>query len=106
MCGLCLRSGKAVASHLLGRATQGGGMVQLLENGLKAGQMRFFSSLPAPDESGQAPTSLDGYVAHPKLLNENVLKAEYAVRGALYNKAVEMQNQGADIIYTNGGAGG
>jgi hypothetical protein len=29
---------------------------------------------------------------------------QYAVRGELYNKALELQKQGRDLIFTNGGA--
>ena len=36
-------------------------------------------------------------------LNPNLLKAQYAVRGELYNKAVEMAAAGKEIIYTNVG---
>jgi hypothetical protein len=41
-------------------------------------------------------------VAHPSLLNPDLLKAQYAVRGELYNKALELQKQGRDLIFTNG----
>ena len=33
-------------------------------------------------------------------MNHNLLKAQYAVRGELYNKAVEMAAAGKEIIYT------
>ena len=43
----------------------------------------------------------DGKVFHADLLNENVRKAEYAVRGELHLRAVELEKKGMDIIYTN-----
>lgn len=33
---------------------------------------------------------------------EDLLKAQYAVRGELYNKALELQKQGRELIFTNG----
>ena len=100
MCALCVRK-MARAAPSLGRLSS-----SLLE-GLKGGQARVFSSLPEPVDApaGGSPNAVEGYVAHPSALNPNVLKAEYAVRGALYNKAIEMQNEGKEIIYTNGGEG-
>ena len=60
-----------------------------------------YSAVPQPAD---APTTnrVDGYVLHPSTLNQNILKAQYAVRGELYNKAQELAAQGRDIIYTNG----
>jgi hypothetical protein len=40
-------------------------------------------------------------VMHRDLLNANVLKAQYAVRGELYLKAEELKEQGRKIIATN-----
>jgi hypothetical protein len=40
-------------------------------------------------------------VMHRDLLNANVLKAQYAVRGELYLKAEELRKQGRKIIATN-----
>ncbi len=65
--------------------------------------LRQFSSLPEPvAEAPAKPNSQDGYVAHPSLLNSDLLKAQYAVRGELYNKALELQAQGRELIFTNG----
>lgn len=65
---------------------------------------RFYGAMPAQetDQKEGPPTKVDGYVLHPTTLNENLLKAQYAVRGELYNKAQEMAAEGKDIIYTNG----
>ncbi len=65
---------------------------------------RMFSAVPQPAD---APSTgrVDGYVLHPSTMNHNVLKAQYAVRGELYNKAVELAGKGRDIIYTNGKCG-
>ena len=41
-------------------------------------------------------------VLHPTLLNANMLKAQYAVRGELYLKGEELRKAGRDILYTNG----
>ena len=64
--------------------------------------VRAFSSLPEPvhEAVGHA-NAKDGKVAHPSLLNENLLKAQYAVRGELYNKALELQKAGRELIFTN-----
>jgi glutamate--glyoxylate aminotransferase len=59
--------------------------------------------MPAQATGNDNPVKVDGYVLHPSTLNENLLKAQYAVRGELYNKAVEMAAEGKDIIYTNVG---
>lgn len=66
---------------------------------------RSFSALPAAAEpsSAEAPkNSVDGKVMHPSLLNANLLKTQYAVRGELYLKAEELRKQGKEIIFTNG----
>lgn len=47
------------------------------------------------------PNVKDGKVLHPDLMNERLVNAEYAVRGELYNKAVEMSKRGRHMIYTN-----
>lgn len=52
---------------------------------------------------GMAPDNIkEGKVLHPDLMNPAILKAEYAVRGELYNRAMELAAQGREIIYTNG----
>ena len=45
----------------------------------------------------------DGKVLHPDLLNENILKTQYAVRGELYLRAEELRRAGKEIIFTNVG---
>lgn len=45
----------------------------------------------------------EGKVLHPHLLNENVLKTEYAVRGELYLRAEQLRKEGKEIMFTNGG---
>ncbi|KDD76740.1 aminotransferase [Helicosporidium sp. ATCC 50920] len=53
---------------------------------------------------GMAPDNIkEGKVLHPDLMNPAILKAEYAVRGELYNRAMELAAQGREIIYTNVG---
>lgn len=47
--------------------------------------------------------SKDGKVMHPDLLNENLKKTQYAVRGELFLKAEELRKQGKEIIFTNVG---
>lgn len=66
--------------------------------------IRAYSAVPQPTDSASA-IKTDGYVLHPSTLNPNILKAQYAVRGELYNKAVELAAKGRDIIYTNGKCG-
>jgi len=81
---------------------------QLQPSAASASSARAFSAaaaLPAAAEpaSEAAPTnSLDGKVMHPSLLNANLLKTQYAVRGELYLKAEELRKQGKEIIFTNG----
>jgi hypothetical protein len=54
------------------------------------------------DPSAPPVNSKDGKVLHPELLNENMRKTQYAVRGELYLKAEELKNAGKPIIFTNG----
>ncbi|KAK9907475.1 hypothetical protein WJX75_004386 [Coccomyxa subellipsoidea] len=63
-----------------------------------------FASLPDPigDESPPQ-NSKDGKVLHPDLLNENMVRAEYAVRGELYLTGEELRKKGREIIFTNVG---
>lgn len=46
---------------------------------------------------------IDGKVLHPELLNDAVLKTQYAVRGELYLRAEQLRKEGKDIIFTNVG---
>eukprot|EP00890_Picochlorum_soloecismus_P003603 jgi/Picsp_1/4243/NSC_01752-R1_alanine aminotransferase len=64
---------------------------------------RMYGALPQSDTTHTNPTKVDGYVLHPSTLNQNMLKAQYAVRGELYNKAQELAAEGREIIYTNVG---
>jgi hypothetical protein len=52
--------------------------------------------------SSSAPHHIDGKVLHPDLLNGPVKRAEYAVRGELYLKAMQLQQKGMKIVFTNG----
>ncbi|NJR42521.1 MAG: hypothetical protein HC767_07505 [Akkermansiaceae bacterium] len=62
---------------------------------------RHFASVPQPrDES--IPHSKDGYVLHPDLINEAIKRTQYAVRGELYLRAMELEKNGMKITYTNG----
>ncbi len=63
---------------------------------------RWFASLPAPVEADSPEHSKDGKALHPDLVNANMRKAQYAVRGELYLKAEQLQQQGREIIMTNG----
>lgn len=53
----------------------------------------------APD--AHLPASKDGKVLHPELINPNILKTQYAVRGEIYLLAEKMRREGRDIIFTN-----
>lgn len=44
---------------------------------------------------------VDGKVLHPDLLPATVKQTSYAVRGELYLRALELQRDGKEIIYTN-----
>lgn len=62
---------------------------------------RFKSAMPEP-ESYDHLHEKDGKVLHPELLNEQVLKTQYAVRGELYLRAEQLRREGKEIIFTNG----
>ncbi|BDA47935.1 Alanine aminotransferase 2 [Coccomyxa sp. Obi] len=78
--------------------------VSLAAGGPCHGPSHGFASLPDPigDESPPQ-NSKDGKVLHPDLLNENMVRAEYAVRGELYLKGEELRKQGREVIFTNVG---
>lgn len=61
---------------------------------------RCFSATPQSFFS--VPHSKDGHVTHPDLLNEAVKRTQYAVRGELYLRAMELQKEGMKITFTNG----
>lgn len=44
----------------------------------------------------------DGKVLHPDLLNEDVVKTQYAVRGEIYLRSEQLRTEGMDILPTNG----
>eukprot|EP00955_Chlamydomonas_euryale_P110425 366000-Chlamydomonas_euryale.AAC.7 len=44
----------------------------------------------------------EGKVMHPDLLNESVVKTQYAVRGELYLRGEQLRQAGKEIIFTNG----
>jgi hypothetical protein len=67
---------------------------------------RSYAAVPQPVDRSERSNTIDGYALHPSTINPNILKAQYAVRGELYNKAVEMAAKGdMEITYTNGGCG-
>lgn len=70
-------------------------------------QARGMSANPAPayDDGEPLPAHKDGKVLHPELLNDNMRKTQYAVRGELYLKAEELKKSGKEIIFTNGAEG-
>lgn len=43
----------------------------------------------------------DGKVLHPDLLNEKVLKTQYAVRGEIYLRSEQLRKEGMEILPTN-----
>ena len=68
--------------------------------------LRAYAAVPQPVDRSERSNTIDGYALHPSTINPNILKAQYAVRGELYNKAVEMAAKGdMEITYTNGGCG-
>lgn len=66
-----------------------------------ASGLRFKSALAEP-VAESVPHEKDGKVFHPELMNESVLKTQYAVRGELYLRAEELRKAGKEIIFTNG----
>ena len=100
MCIICAMSrvGARRSRHLLGACCQQAGLCAPAAP-IQASQ-RSFSSLP---ETVASPASnvKDGFVSHPSLLNENLLKTQYAVRGELYAKAMELAASGRELIFTN-----
>ena len=100
MCALChaARRSKSLLTSLTSCAHRGMGHPTCYAATCEAGaEIRAFSAIPQPAETPTRTYQLD-----PSTLNPNILKAQYAVRGELYNKAVELAEQGRDIIYTNG----
>ena len=68
--------------------------VRYVENaGALASSCRAFASLAS---------SKEGKAMHPDLLNEAVKKTQYAVRGELYLRAMQLQDDGMSITFTNG----
>lgn len=108
MCVLChARKAKTLGKLLTTASRNGscGGTAAVVEgHGSNFVASRLFSAVPQPADPPST-GRVDGYVLHPTTLNQNILKAQYAVRGELYNKAVELAAKGREIIYTNGGCG-
>jgi hypothetical protein len=52
-----------------------------------------FASVPQPVDDS-IPHSKEGYVLHPGLINEAIKKTQYAVRGELYLRAMELEKGG------------
>lgn len=107
MCILCVSRGGARQLVRQGASALSGwaGEAAAPCSRLAAASTRAFSSLPDP--VGPPPSAhdnvRDGKVAHPELLNEDLRKAQYAVRGELYNAALKLQQAGRELIFTNGG---
>ncbi|PNH07271.1 Glutamate--glyoxylate aminotransferase 2 [Tetrabaena socialis] len=81
------------------RANQGG-----LNASWSVGGTRLKSAMPQPSETKDEDLhAKDGKVLHPHLLNENVVKTQYAVRGELYLRAEQLRKEGKEIIFTNVG---
>lgn len=53
--------------------------------------------------SAQQPAHKEGKVLHPDLLNEQLKKTQYAVRGELYLRGEQLRREGKEIIFTNVG---
>ena len=107
MCVLCAASRKSRSlSKLIGsshRASSSSAIASVEHAGFQWSTARAFSAVPQASGSETFTANrIDGFALHPSTINPNVLKAQYAVRGELYNKAVELAAQGRDIIYTNG----
>ncbi|MEW5315685.1 MAG: hypothetical protein WDW38_007095 [Sanguina aurantia] len=68
-----------------------------------AAALRSFASVAAAQSDASRPHELEGKVLHPSLLNDNVLKTEYAVRGELYLRAEQLRKEGKEIMFTNVG---
>lgn len=67
-----------------------------------ASQLRYKAALAAAEEQDNSLPHKDGKVLHPELLNENMRKTQYAVRGELYLRAEQLRQAGKEIIFTNG----
>jgi glutamate--glyoxylate aminotransferase len=105
MCILCSQAGRRSAKALHRLATSFGrsGTLKVAGEDAAYGVRAYAAAAqPAAAERSTTPNRIDGYVLHPSTMNPNILKAQYAVRGELYNKAQEMAAQGKEIIYTNG----
>lgn len=109
MCVLCqaTRKSKSISSLVMrGFATRGSSSSSVTQAkepmDVQKVLSRMYGALPQSDTTHTNPTKVDGYVLHPSTLNQNMLKAQYAVRGELYNKAQELAAEGREIIYTNG----
>jgi hypothetical protein len=67
---------------------------------------RWLAAVPRPAPTEDTfPHSKEGKTLHPDLLNEAVKKTQYAVRGELYLRAMQLQDEGMKIIFTNGAHG-
>uniref|UniRef100_A0A7R9Z8F2 Aminotransferase class I/classII large domain-containing protein n=1 Tax=Chlamydomonas euryale TaxID=1486919 RepID=A0A7R9Z8F2_9CHLO len=71
--------------------------------GQRFSQLRMISGTPAAAALAPGLNHKDGKVLHPELLNADVLKTQYAVRGELYLRAEQLRQQGKEIIFTNVG---
>ena len=49
--------------------------------------------------------SKDGKVLHPDLINDDMRRTVYAVRGELMKRGEELRKAGRDIIFTNSTTG-
>lgn len=104
------------AARLIGAAIRGSGsaFAPSWSAGAPATALRFQSAMPLPSEATPSKDedlhAKEGKVLHPHLLNENVVKTQYAVRGELYLRAEQLRKDGKEIIFTNGarcgGSGG
>jgi glutamate--glyoxylate aminotransferase len=94
----CQRAASAPAGALAAPAAEGAGLSA-------ARASRAYAAVPQA-EPGRVDEGGRRYALHPTTLNQNLLRAEYAVRGELYKKAMELQAAGKKLIFTNGTSGG
>jgi hypothetical protein len=69
--------------------------------GATFGLGRMFMTTPIHTDNSFS-HSKEGKVLHPDLLNDAVKRTQYAVRGELYLRAMQLQEEGMKITFTNG----
>lgn len=72
-----------------------------LQTTLRASSIQTAAAVP--ETAAKNSNDKEGKVLHPELINENIKKAQYAVRGELYLRGEELRREGKEIIFTNVG---